>query len=110
MRTLRFIVEQQIIKQDPDCDFSGLIPGTEGYLKAEFYFSKEWSGLVKAAKFFSPLGREYDLRILTDGRSCVIPAEALEKRSFKIQVLGQNKESKRMITNKVAVYQKGGCE
>lgn len=28
MRTLKFIVEGQAIKQDPNCDFSGLIPGT----------------------------------------------------------------------------------
>ena len=39
MRTLKFIVEGQIIKQDPSCDFTNLVPGTEGYLRAEFSFS-----------------------------------------------------------------------
>ena len=41
MRTLKFIVNGQIIKQDPKCDFSNLIPASEGYLVAEFSFSKE---------------------------------------------------------------------
>ena len=45
MRILKFVVENQKIKQDPSCDFSGLVAGTEGYLKAEFVFSKEWDML-----------------------------------------------------------------
>ena len=40
MRTLKFVVDKQIIKQNPDCDFSGLVPGTDGYLQAEFSFSR----------------------------------------------------------------------
>ena len=113
MRTLKFIIDGQIIKQDPNCDFSGLVPGTDGYLKAEFSFSPEWDGCAKVAGFFSASGFEYDPKVLMDGRSCMIPAEALEKRVFKIQVLGRNdgrKESeyRRLITNKVEVDQNGG--
>ena len=51
MRTLKFIVEDQIIRPDPNCDFSGLVPGTKGYLKAEFAFSKAWDEYVKVAGF-----------------------------------------------------------
>lgn len=40
MRTLKFIVEAQNIKEDPNCDFSGLVKGTKGYLYAEFIFRK----------------------------------------------------------------------
>ena len=109
MKTLRFIVENQIIKKDPTCDFSDLVPGTKGYLIAEFSFSKEWDGMAKVVGFYSPLGREYPPRVLADGKTCVIPFEALEKRIFKVQVVGQGlKFDQKLKTNKVAVYQNGG--
>lgn len=107
MRTLKFIVDDQILRQDPNCDFSNLIPGTNGYLVAEFSFSKTWEGVSKVAAFYSPLGREYPPRLLADGRTCVIPFEALEKRVFTIQVIGKKGESK-LTTNKLAVRQDGG--
>ena len=107
MRTLRFIVDNQIIKEDPNCDFSGLVPGTEKYLKAEFSFSPDWNDYVRVATFFSALGREYPFQILKDGKTCIIPAEALRRRIFKIQVVGKNKD-KKIITNKLAVRQDGG--
>ena len=109
MRTLKFIVDDQIIKQDPSCDFDNLVPGTEGYLRAEFIFSPEWSGCVKVATFSSAMGREYPPQILKDGKSCMIPAEALTKKVFKVGVIGK-KNNLKMTTNKVAVYQHGGRE
>ena len=109
MKTLRFIVENQILKLDPTCDCSDLVPGTKGYLNAEFSFSKEWDDMAKVVGFYSPLGREYSPRVLTDGRTCIIPFEALEKRVFKVQVIGQSSDFKRKIkTNKVAIHQDGG--
>ena len=107
MRTLRFIVEGQTIRPDPTCDFTKLDPGTEGYLRAEFTFSKEWDNAVKVAGFYSNLGKEYEPRILKDGKSCLIPAEATQKRVFKIQILGDN-GSYTLRTNRFAVDQKGG--
>lgn len=107
MRTLKFIVDKQIIKQDPKCDFSGLIPGTEGYLQAEFSFSSEWKDCVKVAGFFSPMGKEYPPQILEDGKTCMIPPEALKGRVFKVQVKGK-KDDLKLTTNKVAVCQNGG--
>jgi hypothetical protein len=104
MRLLKFIVEGQTIKPDPRCDFSGLVPGTAGYLKAEFNFSKEWTSTPKVVAFYSRLGNEYPPQALKDGRTCLIPAEALQKRVFKVQVLGQNG----LVTNKLEIDQKGG--
>lgn len=109
MRTLKFIVDRQTITQDPNCDFSGLIPGTAEYLKAEFIFSPEWNDCVKVAAFYSRLGREYPPQVLTDGKSCYIPADALKKRTFKIQVIGKRGDYK-ILTNKVEVSQNGGRE
>lgn len=107
MRTLRFIVENQLIHPDPSCDFSGLVPGSKGYLQAEFSFSSEWAGCAKIASFYSVLGREIGYQILADGKTCMIPAEALLKQTFKIRVLGTNGNIV-LTTNKVVVNQNGG--
>lgn len=107
MRVLKFIVEGQVIKQDPDCDFSGLVPGTKEYLQAEFSFSKDWNGYTKVAAFYSVLGKEYEPKKLIDGKYCLIPAAALERRVFKVRIIGKKKDST-MRSNKLAVKQNGG--
>lgn len=107
MRTLKFIVDGQIIRKDPNCDFTNLIPRTEGYLRAEFSFSLDWNNCVKVASFWSAVGKEYSPQVLKDGKSCIIPAEALEKYAFKVGVIGKGPNLK-LTTNKVAVKQDGG--
>lgn len=107
MRVLKFIVDDQIIRLDPTCNIEGLVPGTENYIQAEFNFSADWSGYRKVAAFWSPMGKEYPPQILTDGKTCNIPAEALKRRVFKVQVLGK-KDDVTIKTNKVAVSQNGG--
>lgn len=106
MRTLKFIVEGQVISQDPNCDFSKLVPGSEGYIQAEFSFSPEWDGYTKVVAFFSNLGREFQPQKLDYKSTCVIPAEVLKRSIFKIQVVGQ-KGSNKLRTNKVVVRQRG---
>lgn len=108
MRTLKFNVDKQIVTQDPNCDFSGLIPGSEGYLQAEFSFSSEWRDCTKAVAFFSMMGKEYTPKLLKDGKTCVIPTEALANKNFKIMVIGQKKDGFKITTNKVTVSQNGG--
>lgn len=107
MRTLKFIVDGQIIKQDPSCNFDDLVPGSEGYLKAEFSFSPEWVKFVKVAAFYSMMGKEYPPQILDENNTCMIPAEALKRRVFKVRVMGKGHKLK-MPTNKVAISQNGG--
>lgn len=107
MRTLKFIVTNQIITKDPKCDFSGLVPGTEEYLQAEFSFSPEWNGCAKVVEFSSMMGYPYPPRILSGGTTCMIPAEALERRSFRIKVLGK-KQGFKIATNKLTIEQDGG--
>lgn len=107
MRLLKFKVNKQLIEQDPSCDFTGLVPGTEGYLRAEFSFSPEWSGCVKVVSFSSVMGQEYEPQVLKDGKTCMIPSEALAKPVFKLSVMGKNRELQ-LVTNKVAVCQDGG--
>lgn len=109
LRVLKFIVNGQIIEQDPNCDFSGLVPGTSGYIQAEFSFSPEWNGKAKVAAFYSAMGKEYPAKILEDGRTCMIPEEALDKKVFKIQIMGRTPNSY-VVTNKVEVIQDGGAK
>ncbi len=106
MRILRFIVDGKTIKQDPTCDFSGLFPGKNPNVRAEFTFSSEWKNKVKVAAFWSILDKEFEPQAIEDD-GCIIPAEALAKPSFKIQVLGK-KGSDRIDTNKLSILQKGG--
>ena len=108
MKVLRFIVDKQIIKQDPDCDFTELVPGSEGYLQAQFSFSPEWKGFAKVASFYSTMDREYEPQILKDGKTCSIPAEASKRTQFKIKIVGKNNYGMKLTTNAVEVNQNGG--
>lgn len=107
MRILKFIVDQQTLKKDPMCDFSGLTKGTKGYLKAQFSFSKEWNGCTKVVGFYSSYGDEYRPQVLDKDNSCMIPDEALKRETFFIKVIA--KRNKFLITtNKFKVTQNGG--
>lgn len=101
MRTLKFTVDAQSIRPSPGCDFSGLVPGTEGYLQAEFSFSPEWDGCRKAAAFYK-LGEEYAAPLVNN--VCVIPAEALTWKTFGVAVAGV-REGYRIQTGKIDIRQ-----
>lgn len=112
MRTLRFIVDGESIKPDPTCDFSGLFPGKNPDVQAEFVFSSEWENATKVAAFWSMLDKEYEPKVVEDDESCVIPPEALARASFKIQVLGKKSKTRwnttKLSTNKLTIRQTGG--
>lgn len=107
MRVLKFIVDGKTIRQDPSCDFTGLFPGTETSVVAEFSFSPEWKTGVKVAAFWSMMGSEYPPQELKDGKSCMIPTEALKRAAFKVQIFGKP-NGVTTSTDKMTVYQRGG--
>ena len=107
MRTLRFIVDGQTVKQDPTCDFSGLFLNKDSNVCAEFIFSSEWNDKIKVAAFWSILDKEYEPQALDNKHACIIPVEAFSRASFKIQVLGIGGHE-RLTTNKLVVLQTGG--
>ena len=74
MRTLDFIAAGQALTRAPSCDFTGIVAGSCGYLRARFQFSREWSGCKKVA-VFSSKGQEYPVPL--EFNMCEIPAEAL---------------------------------
>lgn len=109
MRTLRFIVDGETIVKDPSCDFSGLFPGTNPDIRAEFVFSPEWESRVKVVAFWSILGKEYEPQLVNEQNLCKIPEEALEKPAFKVQILGKHR-GRNFQTNTTIVYQRGGTK
>ena len=108
MRTLSFIVNKQIITKDFACDFKGLVPGTEGYLDAEFSFTPEWDDGAKVVKFFSN-NTEFPPQVIVNNK-CKIPVEATNSRAFKVTILGKRADGLRLTTNSVTVVQDGGSQ
>lgn len=105
MRELKFIVTGQQISKDPSCDFSGLVPGTSGYLKAVFSFDDAWKGCEKIVEFRKYLSSDPEsIRLVND--SCMIPEEALTRNSFKVSVIGI-RPGYRIKTGNVEVKQDG---
>ena len=108
MRILKFIVDGQVMRIDPSCDFSNLVPGSEGHLQAEFVLSAEWQNTAIAVTFWSMLGVEYPPTLLGKDCRCAIPNEATKRQKFKVQLIGQTKDGIKIVTNKVMIDQNGG--
>ena len=103
MRTLEFEVKGQKMIKKADCDFTNIVAGSNGYLRAKFYFEPDdWLDCKKVAGFWSG-GKEY-AAILDGEDSCVIPKEALTRHYFLVQVTGAN-EYRRIKTTKTEVSQ-----
>lgn len=107
MKTLKFNITGQTITLDPNCSEMDLVPGTNGYVQAEFNFSSEWDNCLKVVAFYSNLGREFEPRVLKGGKVCDIPPEVLKRSIFKLKVLGK-KSDYELCTDKLTVYQRGG--
>lgn len=103
MRVLKFMVTGQRIEADPGCNFSGLFPGTEGYLRAEFDFDGDWAGCEKIG-VFSSLGVVCRERLKNN--ACMIPAEAVKMKNFFVSVVGL-RPGYRIVTAKMEVKQDG---
>lgn len=87
MRILEFKVDKQRITKHKDCDFSGIVAGSVGYLQAKFIFSKDWDRCTtKIARFWND-DKEHSV-ILDDNNECTIPHEALTTTVFGVSVMG----------------------
>lgn len=104
MRVLRFDINRQLLKPSPECDFSGIVPGSAGYLHARFDCDSEWNGCKKAASFFGVDGREHAVPII-DGM-CEIPSCTLNGRFFEVRVKGVRQDFV-ITTNRLVVRQEG---
>lgn len=104
MRTLKFVVDEQSLRKDPACDFSGIVKGSKGYLQCSFSFSKEWTGCKVAASFWS-YDKEIDAAAVIHG-VCQIPDGVTDCRRFGVSLTGI-KDGYRITTNKVWIGQEG---
>ena len=102
-RILKFIVNGQNISKDSSCDFSKIARGTKGYLVAEFVFSPDWDGYVKAGVFRASCGTEVASPIIND--RCEIPSTALTQEAFIVSVVGMAKDGSKIKSEKVEVMQ-----
>lgn len=102
-RVLEFTVDKQRIVKNRDCDFSHIVAGSVGYLKAKFYFtSSEWKGCKKAASFWIN-GKESAV-LLDKNSTCLIPSEVLVGEKFEVSVTGM-KNDLLFSTNRTKVKQ-----
>lgn len=104
MRTLKFKVSRQTIKQDPDCDFSGIVAGTSGYLQAQFEFDKDWDKTVKAAEFCRYASEDQAVAAVIKNNTCMIPPEVLACSRWSVRVFGKRGDF-RIVTGKITVTQ-----
>lgn len=102
MRLLDFVVDKQSICKSTNCDFTGLVAGTKGYLYARFGFSAEWRSIKKVAVFKCDSG-EYPV-IIKHGM-CRVPDEVAAATSFKVTVIGRN-NNKTMTCSHATVVQR----
>lgn len=101
MRLLEFNVNAQQIEKAQNCDFTNIVAGTTGYLRAHFTFSSEWDNCIKVARFWRG-GKEHAVCLRDD--ECDVPAEVLSGVTFGVSVLGQH-DTYRITTNRTLVRQ-----
>ena len=104
MRTLYYKVIGQRLR--PVGDHTGLVKGTQGYLKACFLFESEWNVYKKVASFYGEDGTEYAIVLDADG-TCMIPSQALTYSTFEVRLWGQINDTV-IPTNLVREHQSGG--
>lgn len=88
MRTLKFAVNAQKITPDPNCDFSGIVPGSDGYLKSHFTFSNDWAGTVKVAEFRTHASSE-PVSVPIINNECMVPADVTGGDRWYVKVIGK---------------------
>ena len=88
MRILKFDANGQKLKKESSCDFSGIVPGTSGYLKASFFFSAEWTGMVKVAEF-RKLTSDEPVSVPIINNECMVPADVTGGDRWYVKVIGK---------------------
>lgn len=101
MRELKFIVDQQLIRKDPDCSFSNIIAGTANYLQLSFSFDQDWEKCKKVIVFSDGAER-------LEANTFTIPKKYLGKMRIQFYLVGQYGDT-RITTNTIQIRQfKGG--
>lgn len=110
MRLLEFQVNRQSLRKLPGCDFSNIVAGSSGYLRAKFHFSEDWDEYVKKAVEFVSEHGDNKVVLLDENNECNIPLET--GGFFMVTVYGAGKLDDDQLpvvsTNSMKVKQKVG--
>lgn len=107
MKHIKLLVDDNIIKYDPDCNLKVLHKGMTEPVRLAFDFSEEWTGRPKVVAFCNLSGKEYPPLVLKDGKNCIIPTEVLTNPAFKVQILGKDQNGT-FRTTFCTIYLEGG--
>ena len=105
MRLLEFQVNQQSLRKLPGCDFSGIVAGSSGYLRAKFHFAEDWNEYPKKAANFVGEGEHAHAVPLDENNECDIPTEVLTGSFFNVTVFGTNERQTITYTKEYKVKQ-----
>lgn len=103
MKTIHFQADGTTLTVSQE-DRDGLVAGCHGYYTAQFDLSNDWTGLAIACEFTARDTVQYEpLR----GMKCTIPDSICDSSSYKVRLIGKNKD-RRLISTKVLIEQEGG--
>lgn len=105
MRILKFIVEGQTLRKDPECDFSHIIKGSKDYLGCSFKLPADWRNIPLAATF-THYGKEICASPVFSG-ACLVDNSVTDYKNFKIS-LTAIKNGEIVRTNAVKIWQEEG--
>lgn len=103
MRTLKFLVEKQRLKKNPDCDFSMIVAGSVKYLKLKFQFSPEWNECKKAVSFW--VGDVEHAVILDENDECYVHEVVTNESVYRISVTGVRPDGYTITSSKWTISQ-----
>ena len=111
MRLLEFQVNRQTLRKLPGCDFSNIVAGSSGYLRAKFHFSEDWNDYTKKVVEFVGEHSNCDAVLLDENFECDIPVQ--NGGFFKVTVYGAGEPKDDTVpvinTNSMKVKQKVGA-
>lgn len=103
MRELKFIVDGQKLTKSKECDFDNIVRGTSNYLRLTFFFSREWSGMVKVVELTNVSGVKV-IEPLVNG-SFVLPSQVTGDSIIKVKVYGMKKTGEQIASNEILIKQ-----
>lgn len=97
MRKLEFKIEGQVLKKDPDCDFSMIVRGSRGYLQCSFSFDENWNGCTKVVHFYTDDGKSTFIKLVGD--TCMVPDDVLDNAVISLNAIGVDSTRDYKITS-----------
>ena len=88
MRLLEFQVREQVLMKKPGCDFSNIVAGSSGYLRAKFHFAEDWDEYHKRVAEFTNENGFGHATLLDENNECDIPPETLTGNFFMVRMYG----------------------